>query len=104
MAEMDKTIHCAGATLSEHRHICPFFHGPEEEYRVLLPFIREGFDQGDKAFHVVDPKPTDDHRRRLNSAGIDVPTAEKNGQLELRNWEDVYFPDGRFRVSTTPCT
>lgn len=83
-------------TLSEHRHICAFFRGPDEEYRVLLPFIKEGFDHGDKAFHVVNPKLNDEHRRRLGSVGIDVPTAEKSGQLELRDWEDVYFHDGRF--------
>jgi MEDS: MEthanogen/methylotroph, DcmR Sensory domain len=96
MAEVDKTIRCAGATLSEHRHICAFFRGLEEEYRVLLPFIKEGFDQGDKAFHVVNPQLNDEHRRHLDSAGIDVRSAEKSGQLELRNWDDMYFRDGRF--------
>jgi MEDS: MEthanogen/methylotroph, DcmR Sensory domain len=96
MAELDKSIRCAGATLNEHRHICAFFRGPEEEYRVLLPFIKEGFDQGDKAFHVVNPKLNDEHRRRLDSAGIDVGSAEKSGQLELCNWGDVYFRDGCF--------
>ena len=33
----------------------------EEEYRVLMPFIKDGFEKGDRAFHVVDPKHRPDH-------------------------------------------
>jgi hypothetical protein len=39
-------------TLRHFRHGCAFFHSKEEEYRMLLPFVKEGFDQGDKAFHI----------------------------------------------------
>ena len=28
---------------------CAFFNSDDEEYRVLLPFIKEGFEYGDKA-------------------------------------------------------
>jgi len=63
---------------------CAFFHNPDEEYRVLLPFIKEGFERGEKAFHIVDPKLRGEHRLRLGSAGIDVETAETSGQFELR--------------------
>src|SRR5262249_59271803 len=67
-----------------------------EEYRVLLPFIKEGFEHGEKAFHIVDPKLREEHLRRLESAGIDVATAEQSGQFELRNWADAYLRDGHF--------
>jgi hypothetical protein len=30
------------------------FNSADEEYRVLLPFIKEGFGRGEKAFHVID--------------------------------------------------
>ena len=39
-------IHLAGAILDQYRHVCAFFHSPDEEYRVLLPFIKEGIDTG----------------------------------------------------------
>src|SRR5581483_7343956 len=42
MASGEQPIHFATATLGSERHICAFFHSPNEEYRVLLPFIREG--------------------------------------------------------------
>ena len=47
-------VRLAGAVLDRSRHVCAFFHSREEEYRVLLPFVREGFEQGDKAFHIVE--------------------------------------------------
>jgi hypothetical protein len=48
-------IRIAGSELGAKRHVCAFFRSPEEEYR-LLPFIKDGFERGGKAFHVVDPK------------------------------------------------
>jgi hypothetical protein len=89
-------IRFAGSELGAQRHICAFFHSADEEYRVVLPFIKDGFECGHKAFHVVDPKLRDKHRERLASAGIDVAAAEQSAQLDLRNWGDVYLRDGRF--------
>ena len=33
----------AGSQLGESRHVCAFFNNDDEAYRVLLPFIRDGF-------------------------------------------------------------
>ena len=95
-ADKENPIRFAGSHLGAHRHICGFFRNPEEEYHLLLPFIKEGFERGEKAFHVVDPKLRDDHLRRLNSAGINVAEAEESGQFELCNWEQMYLRDGYF--------
>jgi hypothetical protein len=89
-------IRFAGAELGANSHICAFFRSPEEEYEVLLPFIKEGFQRGEKAFHVVDPQLRDAHRHRLQSAGIDVDSVEAHGQFELLDWNQYYFPDGEF--------
>lgn len=92
----DKRIHLAGAVLERSRHVCAFFHTVEEMYAVLLPFIKEGIDRGDKAFHITDPQLRADHVRRLESFGIDVGAAERGGQLVVRRWEEAYLRDGRF--------
>jgi hypothetical protein len=89
-------IRFAGSQLSETRHVCAFFNSDEEEYRVLLPFIKDGFDCGDKSIHVVDPEQRDDHVQRLTAAGIDPGAAERSGQFELRINTEVYLRDGRF--------
>jgi hypothetical protein len=91
-----KQVRLAGSVLDRSRHVCAFFHSKEEEYRVLLPFIKEGFDQGDRAFHMVGPRHRTEHLRRLQEAGIPVAEAERKGQLEVRRWEDAQFRDGHF--------
>src|SRR5438105_11672075 len=95
-ADKENPIRFAGSELGAHRHICGFFRKPEEEYHLLLPFIKEGIERGEKAFHVVDPKLRDDHIRWLNSAGIDVVEAEKSGQFELCHWDEMYLREGCF--------
>jgi len=86
----------AGSQLGESRHACAFFHNADEEYRVMLPFIKDGFECGDKAFHVVSPNRRSDHLKRLAAIGIDPTTAEQSGQLELRTSTEIYLQDGRF--------
>jgi len=86
----------AGSHLCEGRHVCAFFNSDDEEYRVLLPFIKDGFECGDKAVHVVSPNQRHDHLQRLAAAGIDATAAEQSGQLELRTDTDTYLRDGQF--------
>jgi hypothetical protein len=55
-----------------HYHICAFFHNGHEEYRVLLSSAQEGFEKGEKGFHIVDPR----HRQERLQLGIDVREAD----------------------------
>ena len=85
-----------GSQLGHVRHVCAFFNSADEEYRVLLPFIKDGFACGDRAVHVIKPGERSDHLRRLAAAGIDTAAAERSGQLELRTSTDTYLHNGRF--------
>ncbi len=96
MKKSTAPIFLAGSQLGDVRHVCAFFNNDEEEYRVLLPFIKAGFDCGDKAVHVVNPDQHRDHLCRLSAAGVDPAAAEKNGQFELRTNTETYLKDGRF--------
>ncbi len=89
-------IRFAGATLGQSRHVCAFFNTRDEEYRVTLPFIADGFERGEKAFHITDPALRGDHLRRLGEVGIDTAETEKRGQLEVLVWEQAYLRDGHF--------
>jgi len=89
-------ISLAGSQLGETRHVCAFFNNSEEEYRILLPFIKDGLKSGDKAVHVLNPDQRQDHLQRLTAAGVDPILAQQSGQLELRTNTEVYLPDGRF--------
>lgn len=96
MKKATAAIPFAGSMLDQTRHVCAFFNNDDEEYRVLLPFIRDGFECGHKAIHVVNPNQRQDHLRRLAEAGIDLEAAQQTGQLELRTNVETYLPDGRF--------
>src|SRR5438105_6778593 len=96
MATNDCSVQFAGGALGRNRHICAFFNGIDEEHRVLRSFIKDGFDHGEKAFHVVDPDLREDHLQRLVEAGIDVQHGMDTGQLEVRPWQDAYLRGERF--------
>ena len=89
-------VHLAGSVLDRARHVCAFFHKKDEEYAVLLPFIVEGFENGDRAFHIVDPEHREEHLRRLAAAGVDTEGAAARGQLSVLRWQDAYLRGGHF--------
>lgn len=96
---MEKTaapISLAGSQLGEIRHVCAFFSSDDDEYRVLLPFIKDGLECGDKAVHVVNPEQRQEHLHRLATAGINANSAQQSGQLEVLNNTETYLRDGHF--------
>jgi len=96
MGTKGSSVQFAGGTLGRQRHICAFFNSIDEEHRVLRSFIKDGFDRGEKAFHIVDPELQAEHLKRLAEAGINVEKAMDNGQLEVRRWEDSYLRGEHF--------
>ena len=96
MEPIHPPVHLAGAVLERTRHVCAFFHTRDEEYRVLLPFMTEGFERGDKAFNIMDPAHLPEHLQTLQLAGIDTANARRRGQLEVRSWYETYLREGHF--------
>lgn len=89
-------VRFAGAVLAKSRHVCAFFNSRDEEYRVLLPFITEGLERGEKGFHITDPALKADHLRRIAEAGIDVAGVQQRGQLQVLVWQEAYLREGHF--------
>jgi hypothetical protein len=94
MTETKQQVRLAGSVLKRSCHACAFFNSREEEYDVLLPFAKEGYERGEKLFHVVDREHRPERLRRLAEAGVQGNGAE--GQVEVRPWEDAYLRGGRF--------
>jgi hypothetical protein len=92
----DQPIRFAGSVLDRYRHVCAFFDSADQEHRVMNPFVREGLERGEKAFHIVDPELRADYVARLEETGIDVAGGVASGQFELRNWEEAYLREGHF--------
>ncbi|HTF63977.1 MAG TPA: MEDS domain-containing protein [Edaphobacter sp.] len=94
-----KSVRLFGENLDGGMHICTFFHTSAEKYRVLMPFIREGMEQGDRAFHVVNPSFRSEHAQRIAEAGIDSVRAELDGQLKIVGWDEAHLRGGSFNQS-----
>jgi hypothetical protein len=88
----ERPVRLAGRTLKHPRHICAFFHSREEQNKILMPFFKEGYERGEKLFHIVDSRLHDEHVGACRSCGID----DSSDQLEVRHWEDAYLKDGYF--------
>lgn len=90
MADTKGPVRLAGSVLNRTRHACAFFNSREEEYDVLMPFMKEGYERGERQCHIVDPE----HRaeRRLGDAGICPDCA----QVDVRPWAGGHLTGGRF--------
>jgi hypothetical protein len=96
MDESTSPVLLPGAEARRFGHVCGFFHSREEEYRVLLPLTKEGFQRGEKVFHMVDPEHRPERLRRLEEFGISPEAARPPGQVEVRAWEEAQLRGGRF--------
>jgi AcrR family transcriptional regulator len=83
-----RNVRLAGEDLQDHRHVCALVDGPDDTYELLLPFIADGLENGDRAVHLVNPEARDAHLARLTAFGIDVAGAVTSGQLVVRTWAD----------------
>jgi MerR family transcriptional regulator, light-induced transcriptional regulator len=91
-----QAVSLGGRVLGVRRHVCALFQSREEEYRVLMPFVKEGLARGEKAIHIVDPALRGDHLARLAAGGVDVARALAERQLEVPDWRETYLRNGDF--------
>jgi AcrR family transcriptional regulator len=77
----------------DHRHVCVLAEGSDDAFQLLLPFIAEGLQLGQRAVHVVDPDQADTYLVRLASHGI--PDSGRDA-LDVRSWDGWYVRHGRF--------
>src|SRR5438445_567767 len=96
MGTSEHSMQFAGGILGQHRHICAFFNSVEEEHRVLRSFIKDGFDGGERAFHIVDADQVKEHLSWLGETGINVERVMGTGQLRVCPWQEAYLREDRF--------
>src|SRR5258706_12092056 len=100
METKNHSVQFAGGNLAGQRHICAFFNSADEEHRVLRSFFKDGFDRGEKAFHIVNPGLREYHLNRLDNPSINFQEMMDTGQLEVRPWQDAPLRRGRFDQET----
>src|SRR5882757_5396885 len=92
----EEAVQLAKTIIDTRCHVCAFFNGSNEEYKILIPFLKEGLDLGDTAVEILAPAGRLEHVRRLTEAGVAVERVLARGQFELRGWNDTYLRTGRF--------
>lgn len=85
-----------GQVIRGRKHMCAFVDSREEQYDILMPFLRQGFAQHDMIVSILDPNHADDYRRRCGAAGIDLTTHEAGGKAPVYRFENTYLKDDRF--------
>jgi hypothetical protein len=94
---MRKTTLC-GEPLNGVMHVCAFVDSREQQYEILLPFLREGLECGECLLNIVAPERRADHVLRLRAAGIEAGRLSEEGQMQLMTFDEAYLKDGYFSV------
>ncbi len=79
-------------TMSSPGHICAFFNSREQEYATLVPYFRDGIDQGEQVVNIVDEGRWKDHVGRLTASGLNVSPET----IDVRTSEETYLLGGAF--------
>lgn len=89
-----------GIALSRGDHVCAFYRGTAELDALLLPWVVEGLEAGDRCFCVVDRDGPDGMAGALRGrTHLDVDECIARGQLEIRRAADVYLEGGAFSAA-----
>lgn len=87
----------AGLGLGHHDHVCGFYYTQDERDSMLLPFLQEGIDAGDKCVAVVDSTLPADVVAQLTGAAEALGT----GQFEIYDSDQTYLSTGTFEPDLT---
>ena len=90
------SVTLCGETLTAPLHICAFFDSREEQYEILLPWLKEGINSNEEVLTILAGDSHKDHCSRMSDAGIAVQEVLTNKQLKVVATEDSYLQGGVF--------
>ncbi len=91
-----QSVTLCGETITGSPHICAFFDSREEQYEILLPWLKEGIDNNEEVLTILESNKHHEHRLRLLEANIPVEETVQRGQLKVVASEDTYLREGAF--------
>lgn len=93
-----KYLSLCGESMITPFHACGFFDSREEQYQIMLPYINEGLEEGDRVINILERALHSDHCDCLSKAGISVQEKLESHQLEVLATEDTYLKNGGFET------
>ncbi|GAA0667466.1 MEDS domain-containing protein [Streptomyces thermocarboxydovorans] len=79
----------------DHHHLCAFYRGLAARDEILIPYLREGLQAGDKCICVTDATGPEVVLATL-SADLDLGPCLSSQQLDVQRSSDMHLRDGRF--------
>ncbi len=77
-------------------HLCLLYDTPQEQFAVVVPFIRDGLAKGHRCLYIVDDRTAEEVVAALRRAGVDVDAEMRRGAFELLTKREAYLKSGRF--------
>lgn len=91
-----RPVTVCGSKVPWSTHICAFFDSEEQEYDCLVPYFREGLEQGEQVVTIRDAGRMGEHRRALESRMRPLGDAIAAEQFKILASEETYLRDGYF--------
>ena len=84
-------------------HLCLIYETREEEFAVVIPFVRIGLERGEKCIYIADDNTTGAVLDAMRSHGIDVDSALRARALIVTNKQKAYLKQGYFQPDSMIC-
>jgi PAS domain S-box-containing protein len=84
------------STLGIHEHICVIYDTREQQIAVTIPFLRIGFERGEKCLYVADENSAANILDAMRGQGVDPDAPAKKGMFAVANKEGQYLRKGHF--------
>jgi hypothetical protein len=86
-----------GVRLAPGDHVCAFYPTSAHRDEILVPYLREGMEAGDKCVAVVDNSGPEELLAALGDEP-DLAARRCRGQLDVQRSEDTYLRSGAFET------
>ncbi|NHN47071.1 GAF domain-containing protein [Halostella sp. JP-L12] len=77
-------------------HFAMIYESREEQFEAVVPFVRQGLEDGERCLFVVDETPEPVVKAALRDAGVDVDDAVDSGALSFHGVGETYLRNGEF--------
>ena len=82
--------------LKIHDNISSIYETKEEQFSVIIPFIKIGLERGEKCIYVVNDNTAQEVLDAMQTRGIDTNLALKSGSLSILNSKEYFTKKGSF--------
>jgi len=81
-------------------HLCSLYENREQQFSIVVPFLKYGLEGNQKCIYVVDEgNASQEVKNALREGNIDAQKYLNSGQLSVVSFEDFYIRDGEFEPS-----